>query len=265
MTALFDVDAFRGMLKTDWMGRKLEFFEECDSTNERARQASAGSRPPGTLYLAESQSVGRGRWGRRWESGAGKSLLLTLVLEKPSQEVTGPRVGVALGLALARACEGLGVEAKIKWPNDLMASGRKLAGMLMESIPGGLAAGIGLNVNQARGDFGPEIEASATSLAIENGQPLSREALLASILLEMEQGLERLGHGGFNEMKKEWHRRAMYLGDPVQVKIAGEQGQSLEGTMMGLDFDGSLLLRLDHGPVLPVAAGDLLNLRPVLT
>jgi BirA family biotin operon repressor/biotin-[acetyl-CoA-carboxylase] ligase len=262
---IFDTGLVESSLRTRWAGQRLIYLNSCDSTHDEARRLQPAQRPVGTLLLAETQTAGRGRWGRSWQSPAGRSLLMTLILPEPAGEVTAARLGVAVGVGLARACRQAGVQAKIKWPNDLMAGGKKLAGLLMESLPLGLAVGIGLNVNQAPADFGGGLEQTATSLAIQAGKPVSREPLLAGLLQQVELACDSLAEQGFEGLKKQWHSMAMYLGEPVRVKTTLLDTHSVEGTLLGLDSDGALLLRQDHGLVLPVAAGDLLNLRPVLT
>ena len=261
---LFDQDKYSGLLKTRWAGKRLIYLNSCDSTNEIAKNLKIEEALKGTLILSEHQTAGRGRWGRKWEGQNGRSLLMTLVLPSADEQSTAARMGAALSVGLRNACTASGAAAiKIKWPNDLMGSGRKLAGVLMESLPNGIAAGIGFNVNQNPGDFPEDINELATSLRIEKGQAVERETFLAEAMLQIEWALERLEREGFETIKQEWHRSAAYLGDPVRVKTASEI--PMEGTMMGLDSDGALLIRQDQGLIVPVAAGDLLNLRPVLT
>ena len=245
-----------------WLGKEMIYFEECDSTNLRAQSLNDDQRQAGTVLVAGHQTAGKGRWGRVWESGAGQSLLFTAILPLPAGNATGPHVAIALAVAVARVLEARGLGVKLKWPNDVMIQGRKLAGMLMEARRDCLIAGIGLNLGQQEPDFPPEIRSQATSLRLEKA-PAKAEELLAESLEAIEKELKTLEKDGFQTLKEAWHERALYLGDPVRIKTAAEDGEPREGTVMGLDSDAALLLRSDHGMVLPVVAGDLIQLRPL--
>ena len=183
----FDPSAFQSALTTRAIGRFLVFREVVDSTMVLARREADEGAPHGTLVLAEEQTAGRGRKGRSFQSPRGENLYFTLVLRTPIE--VHKRLPVAVPLAVSRAVTALGVEAAIKWPNDIWAGGRKLSGMLIDaelSSAGGVAmVGIGINVNGDPTAI-PELAEIATSLRRELGRPVSREHLLATLCNELE-------------------------------------------------------------------------------
>jgi BirA family biotin operon repressor/biotin-[acetyl-CoA-carboxylase] ligase len=213
---------------------------------ELARQGA----PEGTLAVADAQSSGRGRWGRAWEGAAGKSLLFSLLLRPGQGELS--QLSAVFGVALAEAC-GIG---ELKWPNDLLLSGRKAAGILIEGNRDALVLGIGLNVNQVPEDFPEELRGAATSLRIQQGRELEREAVLARILRSCESHYDLWRQGAFQEIREAWTKRASYLGQRVR---AGD----VEGTLLGLNEDGSLSIRCGQG-IEKLVSGEVFGLRPIL-
>ena len=151
------------------LGRPRRHLRAVDSTNLRARGLAAAGAPHGTLVTAAEQSAGRGRQGRAWSAPAGRALLMSLVLREPP-----PRLALIAGVAVARVAEALdadGRRAGVKWPNDVLLDGRKVAGILVEGRPQDdwAVLGIGLNVALRDGDLPPEVAARATSLGREPG------------------------------------------------------------------------------------------------
>jgi len=274
-------------LRTQILGRTLLVFGECDSTNTVARRlvtergADQSGPANGTLILAENQRSGRGRNGREWVSPPGKSLLMSLILyparwhvseqEEALAAVSGDRMAPALpglltlaaSVAVVRALHRLGAEGcRIKWPNDVLGrTGRKLCGILTECAagtgqnPSALIVGIGINVNQSRTDFPPELRETASSVRLETGHSLSRLDLLASLLEEFEQVLNREELVIFQE----WKRHCSTLGNLVRVQMGnGEHiGQALDAAP-----DGSLILRLANGVIETIHSADVLEVRP---
>lgn len=173
-------------------GRPLYWYRIVGSTNDLALQLAREGAPEGTLVLAEVQTCGRGRWGRRWHSPEGKGIWASLIL-RPEADVGGAlAVGVASGIAEALR-EMTGVEARTKRPNDVVVRGRKLAGVLVERGGEAYVVGFGVNVLQREDEFPPELRDRATSLLLETGRPWDREELLRGILEEVEKVYRRLG------------------------------------------------------------------------
>ena len=206
------------------------------------------------MVLAGRQTAGRGRLGRFWISPRG-GLYLTVVL-RPSAEHLKSLVIIA-ALAVARAIEGLaGLQTSLKWPNDVLVAGRKIAGILSESELVGenvshALVGIGVNVNADMAAY-PETAPLATSVMTELGREVSREALAARLLNEFET-LYLAAQAG-KPMDEEWRARLGMLGKEVRVRF-GEQVE--EGLAEDVDSDGNLILRRADGSRATIAAGDV--------
>ncbi|HNY28770.1 MAG TPA: biotin--[acetyl-CoA-carboxylase] ligase [Candidatus Sumerlaeota bacterium] len=272
-------------LHTRTLGRTMHVFGACDSTNTVARHLLSGRTsdqagpPNGTLILAESQRAGRGRNGRAWVSPPGKSLLMSLILyparwhvsaQEEAQATSGGRMAPALpglltlaaSVAVVRALERLGAAGcSIKWPNDVLGrTGRKLCGILTEVAtvaqgPSALIVGIGVNVNQSRTDFPPELRDTATSVCLEAGRSVSRLEMLTALLEELEEVLNQEELAIFQE----WKHLCSTLGNLVRVQLGnGEHiGQALDAAP-----DGSLILRLPNGVLETLHSADVLAVRP---
>jgi len=188
------------------LGRPLYKYQIVRSTNDLALQLAREGAPEGTLVLAEAQTGGRGRWGRGWHSPEGKGIWASLIL-RPEDDPGGTlAVGVASGIAEAIR-ETAGVDAQVKWPNDVVVGGRKLAGVLVERGGGAYVVGFGVNVLQAKEDFPPELRDRATSLFLETGRAWDREELLWGILEEVERAYRRLVLGRGSEGDVSGQRR----------------------------------------------------------
>lgn len=177
------------------IGREIKVFAETDSTNDLARQAGDAGSAEGLVMFAEVQRAGRGRLGRVWQSPPALGLLFSVLLRPAAAPVERwPELTFCAALAVAEAAEGeTGRAAAIKWPNDVLLQGRKVAGILLEShqrqAPGYVVLGIGLNVLQGEGDFAPELRGRASSLRLQAlpGRAVSRLAAAHAILARLEQ------------------------------------------------------------------------------
>jgi BirA family biotin operon repressor/biotin-[acetyl-CoA-carboxylase] ligase len=253
-------DTVTAGLGTCWLGRKIAYYESTGSTNDEARQLALGGTPEGTLVLAEEQTAGRGRLRRRWLAPRGQALLFSLVFY-PSQAPQGAFLLTMLSsLACMQAVQSqTGLQPAIKWPNDLLLDGRKLAGILSELGQAGerlyAVVGIGLNVNV---DFSPwpELGRQATSLSAALGHPVPRLPLLQEILRRIEARYDRLRAG--QSPYDEWVANLATLGRQVRIVTAEEV---LEGLATGVDPDGALRLRLADGATRRVLVGDVESLR----
>jgi BirA family transcriptional regulator, biotin operon repressor / biotin---[acetyl-CoA-carboxylase] ligase len=198
-----------------------------DSTNEQAGRLAAAGAPHGTLVSADEQAAGRGRQGRAWSAPAGTAVLMSLVLRKPGE-------GLPLAAAVA-VCEALAVPASIKWPNDVLVDGRKLAGLLVEGRPqeGWTVLGLGLNVTT--GAFPGELAGRATSLRLE-GVEAGTEQVLESVLEELDAWLTR----PLETVLEAWRARDALVGRRVRWNGG-------EGMAAGVDDVGSLLVDSDGG------------------
>ena len=217
-----------------------------------AREEAVAGAPHGAVVFAEEQTAGRGRFGRRWVSPAGKNLYLTLVLRPDAGRLR--RLSMVAPLALCRAIESVtSLRPAIKWPNDVLVGERKLAGVLIEGESSGAdllfaLVGIGLNVNDPIDD--PDIAGIATSLSRETGIETPREPVLAALLNELEGAYSAPSA----DLYGEWRSRIAILGQPVRLTFRDEV---YEGTAEDVDDEGSLILRLTDGTQKTFEAGEV--------
>ncbi len=250
-----DLRSVEGRLTTNFVGRRILYLTSAASTQDVARAEAEGGAPEGTAVLAEEQSAGRGRLGRSWASPPGTNLYLTLVMRPPLARLR--TLSIVAPLAVAQAVEETaGLAPRIKWPNDVLVAGRKLAGVLIESELSGQSpryslVGIGLNVNLDTDEV-PEIAGIATSLRRELGHDVSREAVLAALLNRFEALYEEVARGP--AVHAAWRSRLETLGRQVRVTF-GEQVE--EGLAEDVDGEGSLVLRRPDGSRVTVAAGEV--------
>jgi BirA family biotin operon repressor/biotin-[acetyl-CoA-carboxylase] ligase len=242
------------------VGRDIRVFEETNSTNDIIEKLARDGVPEGAVVFAEAQTRGRGRLGRKWLSPARRGLWFSVLL-RPSVRMQGAtQLTVAAATALIRAIrEQTGLAPEIKWPNDILIRGRKVAGVLTE-----LAAeldrvkhvtlGIGVDVNLAASDFPLELRKVATSLKIESGRHVSRMDLAAAILRELDRDYARLRAGRFEAVADEWQQHCATIGRQVTIHMGPHL---LQGHAEALDDDGALLVRTEHGRIERVVGGDV--------
>jgi BirA family biotin operon repressor/biotin-[acetyl-CoA-carboxylase] ligase len=255
---ILDAELIRLSLKTKWLGRDLRCFEHVTSTNEVARSLIPEA-ACGTVILAETQSRGRGRLSRPWSSPPG-GIWMSLILKPGMPLAQAYQINMAVSVAVSKAIFALtGLEAGIKWPNDLLVREKKICGILME-IGAELdrldwaIVGLGINVNVDLSCF-PE-QWRSTSLSGELGHDISRSDLISRILLEIEDALETMGS---EKLHEEWRIRSATLGR--RVRIFSEAGE-IVGDVVDLAGDGALLLQTG-AEMKRVLAGDCIHLRPL--
>ena len=248
-------------------GRPLRFFDEIGSTNTEALAWAAEGAPEGALVVANHQTEGRGRWGRRWFSKPGALLQFSLVLRPDLSLDRYGLLGTMFGVAVADSIESLaGLETRIKWPNDVTVGGRKLCGMLIESVTSGpeVAAsvvGIGMNVDLRSDDLPPEIADTATSIATElvgNEAPRA-EQVLAEVLARAEDLYPLLqSDGGIATLLERAAARSEVIGRDVTIRFS--DGRSLDGRALRLTRTGALELEVDGGREV-INVGEIARLR----
>ncbi len=253
-------EEIRWGLKTQWMGQKIVSYEETDSTNDVATQLATQGMPEGTVVFAESQSKGRGRLGRSWVSPKGKSILMSVIFRPKLLPSQASQVTLMSAVAVAKMIEKeTGLAPQIKWPNDILIEGKKVAGILTEMQSETdqvrfLIVGIGVNITVPAESL-PE---NATSIYLETAYSVQRTAfriqLAQELLRQLEAGYDLLHDGKWEAIQQEWQHRSFLTGKHVNVRCMERQ---IEGTVTGLDPDGSLLVRLDHGLTERIVAGDV--------
>ena len=241
--------------------RHFFFYPEIGSTNDRARELASLGADEGTLVIAEAQSAGRGRGDRVWHSPPGKGIYVSMLFRPRVSPEAGFGVLAAVSLGAAAAVETLapGTGIAVKWPNDLFVGSRKLGGLLSEiGTSGGLldwvVVGLGLNVNQAEGDFPEELRERATSVRLEEGCEIDRVRLLTLLVDRTAALYAAFREGGMEAVLPEWRRRSSVLGRQVRVETAGE---TYLGTAAAVEDNGALRVRLEGGAEEVVHVGDV--------
>lgn len=242
------------------IGRDIRVFRETTSTNDIIDKLARDRAKEGIVVFAQSQTKGRGRLGRRWLSPAGKGLWFSLLL-RPNlhpQQVT--RLTVSTATALRRAIEQqTGLKPEIKWPNDILLSGKKVAGILTELHAeldriSYVIVGIGVDVNLNPADLPPDLRKTATSLKIALGRDVPLAELAVRLLKTLDDDYARVIAGGFPAVADEWERHCSTLGRRVSITVGD---RLLHGRAESLGDDGALLLRTDHGHLERIIGGDV--------
>ncbi len=245
MTSDLSPESF-GPWRRGRFGEPYLYVHECRSTQELLRDAAL---PEGAVAVAEHQTAGRGRLGRTWEDAPGDSLLCSVLLRPGGGRL--PQLSLVVALATAEAVEELtGREARVKWPNDVLVDGRKVAGILLEAVEQAVVAGIGVNVGQASDELPAAARTPAGSLRSATGRRHDRGALLAGVLLRLELAYDAWRAGGLEPVRGELERRNALQGRPVRV---GEE----PGVAAGIAPGGGLTVVLDSGATIVVESGEV--------
>lgn len=220
------------------------------STQELAFALAAAGAPDGSAVVAEAQTAGRGRRGRTWHAEAGASVLVSILarprLAPPARPCLSYAAAVAVVETLRRVAR---LEARVKWPNDVLVGGRKIAGILLEAREGVVVTGIGLNV--AQHTFPAELAGRATSVSLETDGAADRETLLAVLLEETDRWRATLEERGFEPVRARWRAASDTLGRTVRI-------DGVVGRVVDLDAAGALVVHGNAGPH-RVVAGELLE------
>ena len=251
-------------LQTQRFGKDVVYYDEVVSTNTAAKRLAAEGAHEGTIVISETQLGGRGRMDRSFFSPKGKGIWCSLILRPPFLPQDAPKCTLLAATALVLAMADFHLTAGIKWPNDIMAGGKKLVGILTEMSAemdkiNYLVVGMGINVNILPEDFPAELQDKATSLAILQGECLSRVKFLQAVLERLEQLYEIvLRTESFAEVLNLWRKYSLTLGN--QVSVIGPK-ETFQGEALDIDADGALLVQTEHG-IRRVLAGDV-SIRPV--
>lgn len=241
---------------TDWpQGYGLKRYEEIDSTNEEARRLAAAGEAGPVWLTALRQTAGRGRRGRSWEM-AGGNLAATLLLRPQRPQGEWAQLSFVIAIAAADAMAGFaGADARItlKWPNDVLADGKKLAGILLEAANGPTSAlAIGIGVNLVHHPDGTEFP--ATSLAGLGATVPSADDVLTALAASFAKWYDVWRAQGFEAIREAWLARAMGLGARIRARLATEERS---GTFEGIDENGALLLNEGFGRASVLPAADI--------
>lgn len=250
-------------LDTELVGRKICCEKETASTNQLALKMASENAPEGLVVLAETQSAGRGRMGRRWESPASVNLYCSILLKPQIPPRQAPQLTFLSAVATAEVLKELyGLDARVKWPNDILVGGRKIAGLLNELSAEteqihALVLGIGINVNMEPEQFPAELRYPATSVKIETGSLNLRLPLARALIQRIDELYAEFLELGFAPLRSRWEALFDLLDRQVEVDL----GQRvISGVVGGLEPDGALKLFLPDGSIERVVAGDV---RPI--
>jgi BirA family transcriptional regulator, biotin operon repressor / biotin---[acetyl-CoA-carboxylase] ligase len=253
----------RALVRPGGLWRQVVVAPQVTSTNTELLAMAQAGEPEGTVFVALEQTAARGRRGRPWVSPPGKGLTFSVLLRPGTvpAEAAG-WVPLLAGVAVAAAIRSAaGVAATVKWPNDVLADGAKLAGILAESCGGAIVVGVGINVSQRRAELPVP---GATSLALAAGSPPAPDELLVAVLGELARRYlawrdqPTPGDAGACGLREEYRRACATLGREVAVALPG--GQVLAGTATGLDAGGRLEVATAGG-LTRVSAGDVVHVR----
>jgi len=256
---LFALEIAHG-LNTKFIARKIHYFDYLVSTMDLAMQLGIQAAPNGTVVLAESQTKGRGRLGRGWFSPKYKGIYLSLILRPEISPSASPILTLLSAVSICETIKKtVGLDAQIKWPNDVFICNKKVAGILTEMNAevdkvNFVVIGIGLNVNNDK----KSLIAQATSLKEQTAEPVNRILLLQELLRRIENNYFLLEERGSREIIDKWRNFSLTLGRRVKIYC---QDKHIEGQAVDIDQDGALLVRKDSGLTQKVFSGDVIHLR----
>lgn len=241
---IISTEGIHNGLNTDFMGHKIFIYDETDTTNERAKANNAA--PEGSVFIAEVQTHGKGSRGRGWTSPRGTGIWHSILLKPDIPPSDVSQITLVAGLAVCRA---VGLNAKIKWPNDIVIGGKKICGILTEmsaeiDMVNYVVCGIGVNVNME--SFDSEIQHRATSMYIESGVKYCRNDVIARLLNEFEDCYKKFLEGGLGAILDEYKRNCITVGREVSVIFNKE---TVCGTAVDVDEKGALVVETENGRI----------------
>ena len=258
ITTIYNEETISKEINTKWAGKTVHFAKETDSTNERCTRMSKENVEHGTLAVAEFQSAGKGRLGRKWMAPEGSSVMMSILLKPEFEPQYASMLTLVMGLSVAQAVCELGVEVSIKWPNDVVVSHKKICGILTEmGVQDGkireVVIGVGLNVNLK--EIQDELKDKATSLYLETGKTYDRNRLIGLVMEKFEINYEKFVQTcDLSMMLDDYNMLLANKSQPVRVldKISPYEGVALE-----IDKDGALLVRVQSGEIRKVCSGEV--------
>lgn len=246
---IINYDEIKGELTASVIGKKLIYFQSIGSTNDKAKELAAKAEE-GTVIVAEEQTSGKGRLGRSWSSPGRKGIYASIILKPDMEPFNAAKLTLLGAASVALALEDCGIESQIKWPNDIIIGGKKVAGILTEmscelGIVNYIILGIGINVNQSVEELPPELVDKATSLRIAEGKAIKRKHLLAQVLNRLDELYVQLKETGDIEQALDICReRSAVIGKDIIV-VQGRKQRP--GHAVSINHDGELMVRFDEG------------------
>ncbi|BBL61636.1 biotin--[acetyl-CoA-carboxylase] ligase [Methanobrevibacter arboriphilus] len=251
-----------GMIKkgltTEYIGKKIYSFNEVESTNSVAKFLAKQGSPEGTVIISETQTKGKGRRGKKWESPSG-GIWLSIILKPDIDPSKAPLITLATGVAVARTLRGMNIDARIKWPNDILINNKKVCGILTEAnakfnTVEYVIVGVGIDTNLNVDVLTEDVKKRATSLSVEAKIEISESETVSNFLNEFEEIYDLFKLEQFDEILYDWRKMSQTIGSYVEIKQP--LGKVLKGTAVGINNQGALILELNNGELKKVISGE---------
>lgn len=249
----------KSILNTSRIGSEIHYFREVDSTNEVAKKLAIDGAPEGTVVIAESQSKGRGRRGKKWISPTGGAWM-SVILRPDTLPINAPQLTFTAGVAAAKTLKDeYGLDVGIKWPNDILIDNKKVCGILTEisteiDAIDYMVMGIGIDVNIDLGSFPPELKDTATSIKRElHDGDVPRMILVQKFLENFEDSYNEFNKGNFHSILNKWRKYSQTIGSRVEVKTGTK---IIKGEAVGVNSDGALIVELNNGSLEKIISGE---------
>ena len=269
---MIDIEKIKKIQKTSLFGSFIYYFPEIDSTNSYANRLAEEGAPEGTVVISDFQTAGKGRLSRSWESSKDLNILMSVVLRPRLNIEMVAKITLAASEILISSLEKYlskkkinNIKFSVKWPNDILANGKKIAGILTESSLREkdiiyVIVGLGLNVNQDLSQLSDEVKLNATSLFAETGQQLERESLIAEINTEFERHYFNLERTNYEHVLRDWKNRCEHLGKEIvlETHVSKEKGVFIDVTEKGI-----LLNLTDRNEQKEYASGTIKSMKVV--
>ncbi len=258
INTVYSKETISNEIHTKWAGKTVHFAKKTDSTNEWCKRMSKENAEHGTLAVAEFQSAGKGRLGRKWVAPEGSSIMMSILLRPEFEPQYASMLTLVMGLSVAQAVRELGVEVTIKWPNDVVVSHKKICGILTEmGLQDGkireVVIGLGINVNLE--EIQDDLKDKATSLYLETGEKYDRNRVIGLVMEKFEINYEKFVQTcDLSMMLDDYNMLLANKSQPVRVldKLSPYEGVALE-----IDRDGTLLVRVQSGEIRKVCSGEV--------
>ena len=247
-------------MNTKHLGRNIEYYKTCESTQIIASDKARTGAPHGTVIISEEQTAGKGRLDRSWDSTANKGIWMSVIIRPPISPDRAAQFTLVSAVAITQAIQEVtSLTPQIKWPNDILLNGKKVTGILTElqaemDIVHSIIIGIGVNVNQELSAFDESVQNIATSLKMENGEQVDRALLVSKILYYLEKYGNLYVEEGFKPIKILWESHNCTIGKRIRATMLRE---TLEGVALGITNDGILELKLDSGEIRGIYSADI--------
>jgi BirA family transcriptional regulator, biotin operon repressor / biotin---[acetyl-CoA-carboxylase] ligase len=248
----------KNKLNTSYIGKEIHYFREVDSTNEVAKKLAREGTPEGTVIIAESQSRGKGRRGKKWISPLGGAWL-SIILRPNTLPINAPQLTFIAGVAAAKTIKDeYGLDAGIKWPNDVLIDNKKVCGVLTEisteiDTIDYIVTGIGIDANIDVNLLPQELRDTTTSIKSELDHDISRMILVQKFLGNFETMYDEFNKGNFQEILRKWRQLSKTIGRQVEIR---KRTEFVRGEAVGVNSKGALILELEDGTLKKIISGE---------